>query len=85
MSSKHQNINFAVEKENVGSLSMLDLKICRKNGKFVTSVYRKPTEFTPIMKVAFQRTKREDFYTHYFIGVLVYVVISRHFILKLNI
>ena len=43
MSSKHQNINFTVEKENVGSLSILDFKICRKNGKFVTSVYRKPT------------------------------------------
>ena len=43
MSSKHQNINFTVEKENVGSLSFLDVKICCKNGKFVTSVYRKPT------------------------------------------
>ena len=42
-------------------------------------------EFSPIMKVSFQRTKREDFYTHYFIGVLAYVVISRHFILKLTI
>ena len=35
--------------------------------------------FSPIMKVSFQRTKREDFYTHYFIEVLAYVVISRHF------
>ena len=43
MPSEHQNINFNVEKENVGSLSFLDVKICRKNGKFVTSVYRKPT------------------------------------------
>ena len=43
MSSKHQNINFTIEKKNVGSLSFLDVKICRKNGKFVTSVYRKPT------------------------------------------
>ena len=43
MSSKHQNINFTVEKENVGSLSFLDVKVCRKNGKFVASVYRKPT------------------------------------------
>ena len=43
MSSKHQNINFTVEKENVGSLSFLDIKICRKNGKFLTSVYRKST------------------------------------------
>ena len=43
MSSKHQNVNFTVEKENVGSLSFLDVKICRKNVKFVISVYRKPT------------------------------------------
>ena len=43
ISSKHQNINFTVEKKNVGSLSFLDVKICRKNGKFVTSVYRKST------------------------------------------
>ena len=43
MSSKHQNINFTVGKENVGSFSFLDVKICRKNEKFVTSVYRKPT------------------------------------------
>ena len=43
MSSKHQNINFAIEKENVGSLSYLDVKNCRKNDKYVISVYRKPT------------------------------------------
>ena len=43
LSSKHQNINFTVEKENVGSIPFLDVKICRKNGKFVTCVYRKPT------------------------------------------
>ena len=29
--------------KNVGSLSFLDVKIYRINGKFVTSVYRKPT------------------------------------------
>ena len=42
MSSKHQNINFTTEKDNVGSLLLLDIKICGKNSKFVTSVYRKP-------------------------------------------
>ena len=43
VSSNHQNINFTVEQESVGSLSFLNVKICRKNGKFVTSVYRKLT------------------------------------------
>ena len=33
MSSKHQNINFTVEKKNVGLFSFLKVKICRKNGK----------------------------------------------------
>ena len=78
MFSKHQNIKFPVEKQNVGSLSFLDVKICRKNCKFVASVHRKPT-FSGVFtnyKVSFQRTKREEFYTHYFIGVLAYVVIS---------
>ena len=40
-------------------------------------------EFSPIMKVSLQPTKSEDLYTHYFIGVLSYVVISKRFILKL--
>ena len=43
MSSKHQNINLAVEQENTGSLSFLEVIICRKNGKLVISVYGKPT------------------------------------------
>ena len=36
-----------------------------------------------MMKDSFERTKRMDFYAHYFIGVLAYAVISRYFILKL--
>ena len=33
-------------------------------------------EFSPIIKVSFQRTKEEDFYTHYFIEVLAFQDIS---------
>ena len=43
MSSKHQNMNLTAEQKKIDSLSFLDVKICRKNGKFVTNVYRKPT------------------------------------------
>ena len=46
---------------------------------------RKHYEGSPIIKISFQHTKREDFYTHYFIGVSAYVVILRHFGLKLTI
>ena len=42
MLSKHQNINFTVEQEIYVSLSFLDVKICLKYGKFVTSIFRKP-------------------------------------------
>ena len=33
MSSKNQNIIFTVEQENIGSLSFLDVRICRKISK----------------------------------------------------
>ena len=69
ISFKRHYINFTVEQNNIGSLSFLD-----GNQHLL--------EFSPIMKVLFQRTKRGDFSTHYFIGVLTYVLISRHFILK---
>ena len=42
MSSKHQNRNFIVEQENIGLILFLSVNICRKNDKFVTSVFRKP-------------------------------------------
>ena len=41
--SKHQNINFTVEKKILAHFPFQTLKICRKNGQFVTSVYKKPT------------------------------------------
>ena len=37
--------NFIVEHKNIGAPLFLDVKICRKNGKFVTSVYEKPRVF----------------------------------------
>ena len=41
LSSKHPNINFSIEKEKDGCLPFVDVNICRENGKFTTSVYRK--------------------------------------------
>ena len=38
-----RNIEFSTESEENGSISFLDVKISRQDGKFVTSVYRKPT------------------------------------------
>ena len=72
MSSKHQNINFTVEKENVGSLSFLDVKICRKNGKFVTSVNRKPT-FSGVF------TNYESFIPTYQKRGLLHTLLHRNF------
>ena len=51
LNSKHRNINFTSEIEIEGKLPFLDISIDRNAGKFVTSVYRKPT-FTGV-------------YTHY--------------------
>ena len=43
LSSKHRNINFSLEKENDGRLSVLEANLFRKNGNYVANVYRKKT------------------------------------------
>ena len=82
MSSKHQDIRTSPLTGKHWLIFVLRSQIFGKNGTFVTSVYRKPT-FGGISKVSFQRTKRGEFCIHNLIGVLAYVVTSRHFILKL--
>ena len=39
MSAKYQDMNFTIDHENFGSLSISDITICRKIRKVVTSVY----------------------------------------------
>ena len=43
MNSKHRNIKFTVEREENNALSFLDINIFRDNGKFQTTISRKPT------------------------------------------
>ena len=43
ISSKHQSINFSVEQEELGLRSFLDVTICCKTNKFVTSGCKEPT------------------------------------------
>ena len=52
------NRNFILEQENDGSLPFLDVKFFCINGKFVTSVYRKP--------------KFSEFFTYYEIFIPTY-------------
>ena len=42
MNHQHPNIKFAFEVEKNDNFSFLDVKICRENNKFITSVFRKP-------------------------------------------
>ena len=43
LNSRHENINFSIEEENEGSLSLLDVnKFSRENMNFVTKIYCKP-------------------------------------------
>ena len=42
MNHQHPNIKFTFEVEK-NDFSFLDVKICRENNKFTTSVFRKPT------------------------------------------
>ena len=72
MSSKQLNINLTVEQKNVGSLSFIDVEICRKNDKFVTSVYRKPT-FSEVF------TNYENFIPTYEKRGLIHTLLHRSF------
>ncbi len=40
---QHPNISFTSELERDGKLPFLDVEVTRSNGKFSTSIYRKPT------------------------------------------
>ena len=77
MSSKHLNIKYYAEHEDIGSLSFFMSK------PVIETESQNLKVFSPIVRVTFQRTKKEDFHTNYFIGVSAYVVILRHFIWKL--
>ena len=43
MNYQHSNLKFTFEVETNNSFSFLDVKICRENDRFTTSIYRKPT------------------------------------------
>ena len=43
MNHQHPNNKFTFEVEKNNNFSFLDIKICRENNKFTTSVFRKPT------------------------------------------
>ena len=43
MNSKHRNIKFTFETEDSNNFSFSDVKITRKNKRFVTSIFRKAT------------------------------------------
>ena len=66
-----------MKQENIGSFSFLDVKISRKNGKFVTRVTENQhlLKFLRVLKVSSQSIKRGDVLTYCLIGVLAYAVI----------
>ena len=43
MNSKYKNIKFTFETEDSNNFSFLDVKITRKNKRFVTSIFRRAT------------------------------------------
>ena len=43
MNRQHSNLKFTFKVEQNNSFSFLDVKICRENDRFTTSIYRKPT------------------------------------------
>ena len=68
--SEHQFIGFTVEHDNSSSLLFLDVRTCLKNGKLslMFTEIQHLLEFSAVVKLSFELTKRGDFYTHYFRG-----------------
>ena len=62
--SKHFSINFLLEKENGGHLSLLDINIFRENGKFVSNVYQKRPSVVYILIAAASYLKPVAFKIH---------------------
>ena len=84
MSSKHQNITSPLNQEVLVHLRFQMSKFVVKtvNLSLIFTENQHLKGFSPITKVPFQRNVPKE-RTHYFVGVLAYVVIPRHFILKL--
>ena len=53
MNAKHLNIKFTFEHEYNNTFSFLDFKICRKNNKLTTSLFRKST-FSGVFQTNFK-------------------------------
>lgn len=85
ISSKHQNINSKLEREEINLVLFFEVKICRKNDRFITSVYKKPT-FSGVRGVLtnyesfIPAYQKEDFLTNCYSGVSTYAVILKPFI-----
>ena len=84
ITSGHKNLNFNNEQDEFGPLLFYMLKffIIMVNLSLVLTGNQHLVQFLLIIKAQFQCTQNEDFYTYYFKGVLMYAVISRHFIRK---
>ena len=75
-------MSFSFEKETNGEMSFLVVEISRKIGKFVTTVYLKPTFscfYTHLESFWRSRHKFGMLYTQY-IDILLYAQIGQNFI-----
>ena len=82
LNSCHLNIPFTIiENEKDNKMSFLDVKIIREKGKFITSVYLRPTlaEFPPILTVSYHPVTKLACYIHYYIDVSGFAQIGLSF------
>ena len=69
MNSKHKNMKFTFESEDLNNFSFTDVKITRKNKRFVTSIFSKATftrVFTNYNSFIFGTYKIGLVYTRFF-------------------
>ena len=72
--TRHPNMYFSFEQEKNGKLSFLDVEVSREKGKFVTTVYRKPT-----FSGGYTHFER---YTNLVWFILLFIVVSKFVLIR---
>ena len=78
----HINISFSMETEKETKLSFLDIEIMCEQGKFTTTIYKKPTYPKPTFSGIYSNV--ESFLTSIYKFCMVYTLVYRCFHIRSN-
>ena len=78
LNSCHVNMSFTIETEQDNKTSFLDVTVLHEQGKFTTSVYRKPI-FSGICAIFVVKTHFDSFLRNTYKSGMIYTLVNRCF------